>query len=70
MKQKLTALLVTASLSAPSFAEGEATTSIVDDAVSTITTDGTAAIIAVGGAMLGLAAIAITFKWAKASIFG
>lgn len=28
------------------------------------------AIAAVGGAMLGLAAIAIGFKWAKAAIFG
>lgn len=43
---------------------------IVDSAVTKITTDGTAAITAVGSAMLGLAGIAIVFKWAKASIFG
>lgn len=43
---------------------------IVDAAVTKISTDGGAAITAVGGAMLGLAGIAIVFKWAKASIFG
>lgn len=42
----------------------------VSGIVTTITTDGGAAITAIGGAMLGLAAIAIVFKWAKASIFG
>lgn len=38
--------------------------------VAAITTDGTAAVTAIGGAMLGLAAVAIVFKWAKAAIFG
>ncbi|AQS36124.1 hypothetical protein Sps_00935 [Shewanella psychrophila] len=42
----------------------------VTDAVTSITTDGGAAIAAIGGAMIGLAAIAIVFKWAKAAIFG
>ena len=40
-----------------------------DAAVTLLTTDGAAAITAVGGAMLGLAAIAVIFKWVKASIF-
>lgn len=40
------------------------------DAVSSITTDGTAAITTIGGAMIGLAAVSVVFKWAKASIFG
>ena len=38
--------------------------------VDAITNDGGAAVTAIGGAMLGLAAIAIVFKWAKAAIFG
>lgn len=42
----------------------------VSGVVTTITTDGGAAVAAIGGAMLALAAIAITFKWAKAAIFG
>ncbi|MEL4257709.1 major capsid protein [Shewanella xiamenensis] len=42
----------------------------VTAATTAITTDGSAAITAVGGAMLGLAAIAIVFKWAKGAIFG
>lgn len=39
-------------------------------ATTAITTDGTTAITAIGTAMLGLAAVAVVFKWAKASIFG
>lgn len=37
---------------------------------ATITTDGGAAITVIGGAMLGLCAIAVVFKYAKASVFG
>ncbi|MBR7748991.1 hypothetical protein KC093_02215 [Acinetobacter nosocomialis] len=37
--------------------------------VSTLTTDGSAALIAIGTAMLGLAAIAVLFKWVKAGFF-
>lgn len=39
-------------------------------ATTAITNDGGAAITAIGGAMLGLAALAVVFKWAKAAIFG
>lgn len=39
-------------------------------ATTAITTDGGAAISEIGQAMLGLAAIAIVFKWAKGAIFG
>jgi hypothetical protein len=42
----------------------------VSAATTSITTDGTAAITAVGGALLGLAGVAVVFKWAKGSIFG
>ncbi|MCB1878077.1 MAG: hypothetical protein KDH88_19045 [Chromatiales bacterium] len=41
----------------------------VTGAVDTITTDGTAAITAVGGALIALAAVAVVFKWVKGSIF-
>ncbi|EPW3816054.1 major capsid protein [Acinetobacter baumannii] len=37
--------------------------------VSTLTTDGTAAITAVGAALLGLAGVAVVFKWVKAAFF-
>ena len=42
----------------------------VTPATTAITTDGGAAISSIGQAMLGLAAIAIVFKWAKGAIFG
>lgn len=42
----------------------------VTGATTAITTDGTAAVSSIGTAMLGLAAVAVVFKWAKASIFG
>ena len=42
----------------------------VTGAVTAITTDGTAAITAIGGALLSLAGIAVVFKWAKGAIFG
>lgn len=42
----------------------------VTGAVTTITTDGTAAVTAIGGAMLGLCGVAVVIKYAKASIFG
>lgn len=42
----------------------------VTGATDAITTDGTAAVSAIGLAMLGLAAVAVVYKWAKASIFG
>lgn len=42
----------------------------VSAATDTLSTDGTAAITAVGGAIIALAAIAVVFKWVKGSIFG
>lgn len=41
----------------------------VSAAVTTLTTDGTAAITAVGGAMISLAALAAVVRWAKAAFF-
>ena len=35
-----------------------------------ITTDGTAAINAIGLVMIGLAGVAVVVKWAKAAVFG
>lgn len=42
----------------------------VSDATTSIATDGTAAITAVGGALIGLAGVAVVFKWVKGAIFG
>lgn len=42
----------------------------VSAATTAITTDGTAAVTAVGGALIGLAGVAVVFKWAKGAIFG
>lgn len=42
----------------------------VSGAVEVLTGDGALAITAIGGAMLGLAGLAVVFKWAKASVFG
>lgn len=42
----------------------------VSAATTAISTDGTAAITAVGGALIGLAGVAVVFKWAKGAIFG
>lgn len=44
--------------------------SLGDTAAATITTDGTAAITAVGGALIGLAGVAVVYKWIKGAIFG
>jgi len=44
--------------------------SLGDTAASSITTDGTAAITAVGGALIGLAGVAVVYKWIKGAIFG
>ena len=41
----------------------------VTEIVGTLTTDGTAAITAVGTALLALAGIAVIFKWVKAAFF-
>jgi hypothetical protein len=41
----------------------------VSAAVTTLTTDGTSAITAVGGAMISLAALAAVVRWAKAAFF-
>lgn len=42
----------------------------VSAATTAISTDGTAAITAIGGALIGLAGVAVVFKWAKGAIFG
>jgi len=52
-------------LSVPAFAAID-----VSAATTSITTDGTAAITAVGGALIGLAGVAVVFKWVKGAIFG
>lgn len=50
---------------APAFAAVDVTA-----ATTAITTDGGSAITEVGTALIGLAGIAVVFKWVKASIFG
>lgn len=52
-------------MASPSFAEIDVTA-----ATTAITTDGGAAIAAVGGALIGLAGTAVVFKWVKGAIFG
>ncbi|MEZ9437493.1 major capsid protein [Vibrio atlanticus] len=42
----------------------------VSTATTAITTDGGAAIAAIGGALIGLAGTAVVYKWIKAAIFG
>lgn len=42
----------------------------VSAATGAITTDGTAAIAAIGGSLIGLAGLAVVYKWAKGAIFG
>lgn len=41
----------------------------VSAAVTSLTTDGVAAITSIGGAMLVLASVAVVFIWAKAAFF-
>lgn len=41
----------------------------VNSGVTMLSTDGTSAIAAVGAVMLTLAALAVLFKWVKASFF-
>jgi uncharacterized membrane protein len=59
------AIIATVLVAAPSMAAVDVTA-----ATTAIKTDGGAAITEIGGAMLGLAAIAVVFKWAKGAIFG
>ncbi len=68
MKNKL-ALVVTGAVVALSTSPAMAAID-VSAATTAISTDGSAAISTIGGAMLGLSALAVVFKWAKASIFG
>lgn len=64
-KKGLTALGLTFGMVASSHAVID-----VSAAVTQVTTDGVAAITAIGGAMLILSGVAIAFKWAKAAFFG
>jgi len=41
----------------------------VTAATGTITTDGTSSITGIGQALLGLAALSLVFRWAKAAFF-
>ncbi|EHC03943.1 hypothetical protein Sbal625DRAFT_4373 [Shewanella baltica OS625] len=65
-----TALVLVASLGVAVVAPSASAAIDVSAATTAITTDGGAAISEIGIAMLGLAAIAIVFKWAKGAIFG
>lgn len=65
LKTGLMVAFLAASVSSPAMAAIDVTA-----ATTTIGTDGGAAISGIGQAMLGLAAIAVVFKWAKGAIFG
>lgn len=56
---------VTSVLASPAFAAIDVTA-----ATTAISTDGGAAITAIGGALIGLAGTAVVFKWVKGAIFG
>lgn len=56
-----------ASLLSPEIASAAVDVSAATDSIST---DGTAAVTAIGGALVGLAGVAVVFKWAKGAIFG
>ena len=63
---KATALTAATSvLASPAFAAIDVTA-----ATTAISTDGGAAITAIGGALIGLAGTAVVFKWVKGAIFG
>lgn len=59
------ALATGLALTSPAFAVIDVTA-----ATTSITTDGTVAISAIGGALIGLAGVAVVFKWVKGAIFG
>jgi Ca2+/Na+ antiporter len=63
------AVLGASTVAAFATSSGPATTAATT-AASTFTSDGTGAVVAIGGALLGLAGIAVVFKWAKAMFFG
>ncbi|WP_066015667.1 major capsid protein [Endozoicomonas atrinae] len=61
----LALLLATSVMASSAFAEID-----VSAATTAITTDGSTAITAVGNSLIGLAALAVVFKWVKGAIFG
>ncbi|WP_419536556.1 major capsid protein [Endozoicomonas sp.] len=61
----LVLLLTTSALASSAFAEID-----VSAATTAISTDGSTAITAVGTALIGVAALAVVFKWVKGAIFG
>lgn len=71
MKIKPKKLLISAAVVTGSLVASTAFAAIdVSAATTSITTDGTAAVSAVGGALIGLAGVAVVFKWVKGAIFG
>ncbi|KEI70790.1 MULTISPECIES: major capsid protein [Endozoicomonas] len=61
----LALLLATSAMASSAFAEID-----VSAATTAISTDGSTAITAVGTALIGVAALAVVFKWVKGAIFG
>ncbi|WP_299733202.1 major capsid protein [uncultured Endozoicomonas sp.] len=61
----LALLLATSVMASSAFAEID-----VSAATTAISTDGSAAITGIGTALIGVAALAVVFKWAKGAIFG
>lgn len=68
MKKNLNTLLLAVVALAPGFALAAPVD--VAPAVDQLSTDGTTAITAIGGAVIALAALAVVFKWVKGAIFG
>jgi len=70
-EMKLSTVLKTGAAVAATLVSGGAMAAIDTTAATTaITGDAGGAVTAIGTAMLGLAAMAVAFKWAKAAIFG
>lgn len=69
-KTQLKAALISTAVAAITVAEPSSAAIAVTAATDVITTDGETAITAVGTALIGLAGLAVVFRWIKGSIFG
>lgn len=63
--KKVALATVAVVVASPAFADIDVTA-----ATTAIGTDGTAAITSIGTALIGLAGVAVVFKWVKAAVFG
>lgn len=55
--------------SLPAFAAGDAVTAAAASAAASFSSDGNAAMASIGGAIIGLAGVAVLYKWVKGMFF-